>query len=719
MSKTVREVLLVGMVLVQVSLLSNCGSSSSPEMSPAVVSVSISSQSTSAVVGQTVQFTATVSGTSNAAVTWSVNAVVGGSSSVGTISSTGMYTAPGVPPSPNAVSVQVTSVADTSKTASLTLTISNPTPQLTSISPAAIGIGGGNLAQVAATSTVVTVNGTGFASQSTVIANGTPLTTTLVSATQLTATVPANLITSPGVVQLVVSTPAPGGGMTSSFSFTVLSVGQVSGTNNPQVAQYSITPPRDANVSVQFGPDTNYGLETWSQPTPTGGGAVNLLVAGMRAFTTYHMRAVVNFPDGTQYLDSDQIFTTGGLPPERVPQVTITGASPSGGVELLDLFNLGNPGSSGSGSGSTVGSGSSSSSPIQAAVTDTEGNLIWYYDLQAPGQAPFPIKPLPNGHMLVVISSLAVGPPSVVREIDLAGNTINEFTRDDLNQWLSAAGFQFVVSNIHHDFALLPNGHLILLVSIIENLTDLPGYPGVTSVVGDGLVDLDQNRKPVWVWSTFDHLDVNRHLQGLPDWTHGNAVVYSPTDGNLLLSMRNQSWIIKINYQNGAGDGSILWRLGWEGDFVLPGAPADWFYGQHYPVFLSQASSRFFQIALFDNGTSRVVDQNGTTCTLNVGANPCYSRAVILDVSEIAKTAQTVWQDNLAPAYSDCCGSIIEFPNGNMEIDIAFYSYAPQISQVLEVTRQESPQVLWQMDIDTQLAYRAYRIPSLYPGVQW
>ena len=141
MEKVARNVLLIATVLLQGMLLSNCGSSSSTEMSPAVVSVSISSQSTSALVGQTVQFAATVSGNGNTAVTWSVNAVVGGSSSVGTISSTGMYTAPAVPPSPNTVAVQATSVADTTKMASLTLTISNPAPQISSISPADLVFG--------------------------------------------------------------------------------------------------------------------------------------------------------------------------------------------------------------------------------------------------------------------------------------------------------------------------------------------------------------------------------------------------------------------------------------------------------------------------------------------------------------------------------------------------------------------------------------------------
>ena len=87
------------------------------------------------------------------------------------------------------------------------------------------------------------------------------------------------------------------------------------------------------------------------------------------------------------------------------------------------------------------------------------------------------------------------------------------------------------------------------------------------------LIDVDQGWKPVRVWSAFDHLDVNRHVQGLPDWTHSNAVLYTPNDGNLLLSVRHQSWILKIDYNNGTGTGAALWRLGDEGDFTLRRGP--------------------------------------------------------------------------------------------------------------------------------------------------
>jgi arylsulfate sulfotransferase len=711
---TLRKVSLLAIVLVEVIILSNCGSSSSTEMSPAVVSLSLSSQSTSALVGQTAQFTATVTGTSNTAVTWSVNGVAGGNSSVGTISATGLYTAPVVPPSPNTVAVQATSVADTTKTASLTLTVSNPAPQLSSLSPAAMGIGGGNSAQVPATGATLTVNGSGFASQSVVTANGTPLATTFVSASQLTATVPANLVAGPGVLQLTVSTPAPGGGTTSPVSFTVLSVGQVSGTSNPQVAQYSIAPPRDANVTIQFGPDTNYGLETWSQPTPTGGGAVNILVAGMKAFSTYHMHAVVNFPDGTQYLDSDQTFTTGGLPGGPV-QATVTlknGLSPTPGVELVDAL------------GGTHGE------PV-GYVLDLEGNVIWYYYPADFLDTVYPLKLQPNGHFLMNIlqgtENGETGGANVLREADLAGNTISEVSNLEIANRMVQAGFTVPFLNMHHDFLALPNGHVIVLANSLKYYTEsggllVPNPPGVTTgtlVTGDVLVDLDENRNPVWVWSAYDHLDVNRAPMGLPDWTHSNALIYSPDDGNLVLSMRNQSWIIKIDYQNGIASGNVLWRLGPGGDFTLLGGGAiDWFYNQHYPLFVGARSAGVFELSLFDNGDTRVVNANGDLCG-SPGAIPCYSRPAIFLVNETSKTASVVWQDPLS-VYGFCCGSTDLLSPSRMEFDVATISPVPPYHGIVyEVTYPAAPQTVWQLDITDQLLYRAFRIPSLYPGVQW
>lgn len=90
----------------------------------APIVVSPSSASVEATMTQ--QFTATVSFSSNKSVNWQVNGVGGGNSTVGTISSSGLYTAPNVPPTPNSVTVTAIAQADSSHTASAAVTVTPP-----------------------------------------------------------------------------------------------------------------------------------------------------------------------------------------------------------------------------------------------------------------------------------------------------------------------------------------------------------------------------------------------------------------------------------------------------------------------------------------------------------------------------------------------------------------------------------------------------------------
>ena len=98
-----------------------------------------------------------------------------------------------------------------------------------------------------------------------------------------------------------------------SATVNVVAPGQIAATTNVQVANYTVSL-GTGNVSVQFGPDMNYGLTTWTQPVPASGGAVSLFIAGMKGLTLYHMRGVVQFSDGSQYTDADQTFLTGTIP---------------------------------------------------------------------------------------------------------------------------------------------------------------------------------------------------------------------------------------------------------------------------------------------------------------------------------------------------------------------------------------------------------------------
>jgi serine protease len=73
--------------------------------------------------GATQEFSATVANASNTAVTWQVNGVTGGNSTVGTISASGLYTAPAIVPSPSTVSVRAISAADNTRAGAAQVTI--------------------------------------------------------------------------------------------------------------------------------------------------------------------------------------------------------------------------------------------------------------------------------------------------------------------------------------------------------------------------------------------------------------------------------------------------------------------------------------------------------------------------------------------------------------------------------------------------------------------
>jgi hypothetical protein len=90
----------------------------------------------------------------------------------------------------------------------------NPVPTIGSLAPATAIAGSDSF--------TLTVSGTGFVNGAEVRFNGTALPTTLVSPTQLTATVPASAVITAGIYDVTVTNPAPGGGTSTSSAFTVL-----------------------------------------------------------------------------------------------------------------------------------------------------------------------------------------------------------------------------------------------------------------------------------------------------------------------------------------------------------------------------------------------------------------------------------------------------------------------------------------------------------------
>jgi len=113
---------------------------------PTITSVSVLPSSATLVTNQTQQFTAQVAGTGNfsTAVNWKVNDVSGGNSTVGTITSSGLYAAPVAVPNPAVVAVKAVSTQDPAKSGSANVTITAPQSPTIVISPASttVALGG-------------------------------------------------------------------------------------------------------------------------------------------------------------------------------------------------------------------------------------------------------------------------------------------------------------------------------------------------------------------------------------------------------------------------------------------------------------------------------------------------------------------------------------------------------------------------------------------------
>ena len=537
----------------------------------------------------------------------------------------------------------------------------------------------------------------------------------MVSYTPTTASAPATQNASLNLG--FVGVPA-GTGQTVALTGTsaALTAGQVSTTDNPQVALYAMTLPFPGSMTVSFGKDTTYGTNTWTQSTDVSGGVVSIFVAGMQGSTAYHMQASVQFANGISAKDSDHTFTTQSVPANMQPKLTATttpGMTPQPGVELLNMLN---------------------GKPNGLAVTDLAGNVLWTY--AAPGPATNFVqgaKLLPNGDFLMAIgpnsvaglSTIPPGTISEVREINLAGDTVREIEINDLNALLSVATCaecNVTLQSLHHDVEPLPNGHWLLLGNTTMQLSPtttppLTNLPPAT-VLGDVIIDLDQNLKPVWAWNAFNHLDPNHHPYMWPDWTHANAVLYSKDDGNILISMRHENIVYKVDYEDGKGSGAVIWRLGQGGNFTLKNGvdPTDWHYAQHFPSFFTSNTTGVFSLAVMDNGDDRIF-ASGITCG-TTGAPPClYSTIPVYQIDENAMTA-TLTTHYILPAnlYNFFGGSVDLLPNSNIEYDLCGVGLG---SNVFEVTPQSTPQTVWQMQISGTYFYRAFRIPSLYPGVQW
>ena len=228
-------------------------------ISPTYAFVPASGGSTS-----TWQFFASVTGSGNTSVTWSVRSAVSGrgcsGSACGSVSASGLYSAPSVAPSPNAISVVATSSADPTKSASATVAVtSGPTIEVLLPSSAMAG---------AVESFPLSVRGTHFvagggSSASTILINGAARTTTCATTSTCTTVLNPSDVAAAGTLTLQIQNPGNPAALSNLVPFVVvpfdvsvgaiaLTPGQPAAAGNNIVVVEPTTAAASSPINVDF-----------------------------------------------------------------------------------------------------------------------------------------------------------------------------------------------------------------------------------------------------------------------------------------------------------------------------------------------------------------------------------------------------------------------------------------------------------------------------------
>ncbi len=484
----------------------------------------------------------------------------------------------------------------------------------------------------------------------------------------------------------------------------------ISTTNHPLVALYSAAP--CASGSTMYVKYTNGTVSNVTNTlTCNGSHSMNFYVGGLYPSTVYTMNYVLvtgttstNGPTGK--------FTTGAIQsgvPFPVISVPIPATSQDAltqSILLLDSYS--NP-------------VNTNNQDFVPTAVDLSGNVIWYYPGYDTAQnyGTYFIRPVPGGTFLLYPSDENTGlRQQLFRQIDMAGNTIRQTSITRINQQLAALG-QLPVVGFNHDSEILPNGHIVVKASQEEIFP--AGTQGATApvdILGDCIMDLNSNMQVDWVWSAFNYLNINQKdplnetctstsidcppLVLAPvanDWTHMNTIYYIPSSGDLLVSLRNQDEVLKIDFNNGTGTGDVLWTLGKKGNFTMTGTtdPWPWFSHQHDVLYQLNGTS---VISLFDNGNTRIVENPGEV-----------SRGQVLNIDESTFTVSLALNVNM-PGFSPALGSAQRLDNGNYHFEAGWLDYTSSpYGEAFEVL----PNGTFSYElIDNSITYRGYRMDSLY-----
>ena len=359
---------------------------------------------------------------------------------------------------------------------------------------------------------------------------------------------------------------------------------------------------------------------------------------------------------------------------------------------------------------------------------DEEGEVVWYHKMDI---CFSDFAQMRNGNIMYLTLD------HHIIEIDLLGN--------EVASWRSAgrpfpARSDRVIDidtlSFHHFIDEMPNGNLIAFSTVSRVIDDYwsseedPDAPRKRKkIMGDEIIEFQRDGTVVWRWRAFDWLDPYRMgyeslyiywlMHGFADfvdWTHGNGLWLDESDDSLIISLRHQDALFKIDRKTGA----VKWILGeptdWSAELQArlfqPQDPAmRWPYHTHAPSITPQGT-----ILLFDNGNYRA-----RPFAPPLPPNHSYSRAVEYAIDTDSKTIRQVWESDsvegdpmVTYAMGDAdwlpqTGNVLVtygfcYPKNNITDDMNWITMNDMVYQtrIREVAHTNPAEVLWEIRLDRE-----------------
>ncbi|WP_130844377.1 aryl-sulfate sulfotransferase [Lactiplantibacillus mudanjiangensis] len=344
---------------------------------------------------------------------------------------------------------------------------------------------------------------------------------------------------------------------------------------------------------------------------------------------------------------------------------------------------------------------------------DAQGQIRWY----ATNKISHVFKTLKNGHLLILTKKTTSDSKyNALRITDYYGRVYKQYDFSGVFPTKADPKKTAVNTVIHHDVIEMPNGDFLLTVD-----------DGSAKYVEDTMIQIDHQTgkikkvidlKRVLFKSAYTKYDATSRSDGKLDWFHQNSMAYDQKHNLLLVSGRNQSMILGLNYRTG----KLKWILGadqkipasYQKYLIKPAKGTHFQYngGQHAINIVGESDSgNVLQLEYYDNNVA--VTRGDLTTSKQ------YSIGTEVRLNQKQKTVKTTWSYGKSRGtknFTNIVGSSYQVGQGNTLIGFG-YADSGKRSEFVEVNRKTN-QVVFDVNRTNFSAgdwsYRAERL-SLYP----